>query len=108
MIENKIGSIVVTIDGTISGIVTRSDMIRRVILPNIEPDTHMIKSIMSCPLVSIDSNTPILGAMRFLRDRDINQILVKDESGYVGIVSEGDLVRAVTLCSLTQFTTLLP
>jgi signal-transduction protein with cAMP-binding, CBS, and nucleotidyltransferase domain len=108
MIERKLGSILVTIDGEISGIVTRSDMISRVILSQIEPDTCMIKSIMSSPLISIDSNTPILDAMRYLRDRDINQLLVKDESGYVGIVSEGDLVRAVTLCSLTQFTTLLP
>ena len=107
MIENKIGSIIVTEGGKPTGIVTRSDMIKRVIVAHKDPSTHKINTIMSSPLISIDANTPILGTMRFIRDKDINQVLIEDGGNLIGIISEGDLIRAVTICSLTQFSTLL-
>ena len=107
MIKNKIGSIIVTEEGEPKGIVTRSDMISRVIVAHLEPGSNRTKSIMSSPLISQPPNTPILEAMRFLRDQDINQVLIKEGDKITGIVSEGDLIRAVTLCSLAQFSTLL-
>lgn len=107
MIENRIGSIIVTKDGVPFGIVTRSDMISRVIVTHKDPLLHKIHTITTSPLISLDANTPILDSMRFLRDRDIHQVLIIDDEKLVGIVSEGDLIRAVTICSLTQFSTLL-
>lgn len=107
MIENKIGSIVITEGGKPTGIVTRSDMIRNVIVAYLEPRSNRIDTIMSSPLICLDHDTAILDAMRFLRDQDINQVLIKEGDKLNGIVSEGDLIRAVTLCSLAQFTTLL-
>ena len=107
MIENKIGSIIVTDEGEPSGIVTRSDMISKVIVAHLEPGENRINTIMSSPLITLPPDTPILEAMRFLRDHDINQILIKEGDKLTGIVSEGDLIRAVTLCSLAQFSTLL-
>lgn len=107
MIKNKIGSIIITEEGEPKGIVTRSDMISRVIVAHLEPGSNRIDTIMSSPLISINHDTQILDAMRFLRDRDINQVLIKTGDKLTGIVSEGDLIRAVTLCSLAQFSTLL-
>lgn len=107
MIANKIGSIIVTDKGEPSGIVTRSDMISKVIVAHLEPGANRINTIMSTPLISLAHDTPILEAMRFLRDQDINQVLIKEGDKLTGIVSEGDLIRAVTLCSLAQFSTLL-
>ncbi|MCB2171902.1 CBS domain-containing protein, partial [archaeon] len=107
MIDNKIGSIIVTENGEPKGIITRSDMIKRVIVAYQDPRETTAGSVMSTPLISIEASTPILDAMRYIRDQDINQVLLSSDSKYVGIVSEGDLVRAVTLCSLTQFSSLL-
>ena len=107
MMENKIGSIIITMNEEHKGIVTRSDMINKVIVAYKDPRHHKIESIMSTPLISIEAKTPILDAMRTIRDHDINQILVMDSGKYVGIVSEGDLIKAVTLASLTGFSSLL-
>ncbi|MCW4014456.1 MAG: CBS domain-containing protein [Candidatus Bathyarchaeota archaeon] len=107
MIENKIGSIIITENGEPKGIITRSDMIKRVIVTHKDPRETTAGSVMSKPLISIEACTPILDAMRYIRDHDINQVLLSENSKFVGIVSEGDLVRAVTLCSLTQFSSLL-
>lgn len=107
MIENRIGSIIITENGEPKGIITRSDMIKRVIVAYQDPRETTAGSVMSTPLISIKACTPILDAMRYIRDHDINQVLLSENSKFVGIVSEGDLVRAVTLSSLTQFSSLL-
>ena len=107
MIDNRIGSIIVTRDGNPEGIITRSDMLSRVIVAYKDPRVHLTETIMSSPLISVGKDTPILDAMRFIRDKDITHLLVEDNGEYIGILSEGDMVRAVTLSSLTQFSTLL-
>lgn len=107
MLEKGIGSIVVTENGSPVGIVTKSDLLERVIVDCKDPRECKIGEIMSSPLISIGKNTPILDAMRELRQRKVRRLLVSDGEKIVGIVSEYDMINAVTISSLTQFSTLL-
>ncbi len=107
MIDNNIGSIIVTINGKPEGIITRSDMLARVIVAYKDSRIHKTETIMSSPLISVSKETSILDAMHFIRDKNITHLLVEEDGNYVGILSEGDMVNAVTLSSLTQFSTLL-
>ena len=107
MIDNNIGSIIVTVDGKPEGIITTSDMLARVIVAYKDPRLHLTKTIMSSPLISVSKDVGILDAMRVMRDKDIKHLLIKDDGKYVGILSERDMIRAVTLSSLTQFSTIL-
>lgn len=107
MIDKEIGSIIVTEEGNPVGIITESDMLARVIVEYRDPKKLLTKKIMTSPLVSIEINSTILDAMRFLRDQDIHIVLVKDDGKLTGIVSEGDLIRAVTLSSLSQFSSII-
>ncbi len=107
MIENKIGSIIITTNGKPEGIITRHDMLSRVIVAYKDPRIHKTETVMSSPLISVSEETSILEAMRFMRAENVTHLLVEGEEGYVGIISEGDIVSAVTLSSLTQFSTLL-
>jgi CBS domain-containing protein len=107
MINKEISSIIVTQKGVPKGIITKTDLIARVIVTNQDPNTLPSKKIMSSPLISIGKNTLILDVMRYIRDHDIHQVLIDDDGDLVGIVSEGDLIRAVTLSSLTQFSSIL-
>jgi signal-transduction protein with cAMP-binding, CBS, and nucleotidyltransferase domain len=107
MLEKGIGSIVVTEKGSPVGIVTKSDLLERVIVDCKDPRECKIGEIMSSPLISIDKNTPILDAMRELRQRKVRRLLVSDGEKIMGIVSEYDMINAVTISSLTQFSTLL-
>lgn len=107
MIDNKIGSIIVTKDGEPEGIITRSDMLARVIVAYKNPRLHKTETVMSSPLISVPKDTTILDAMRIMRDKNVTHLLINDEGRYVGIISEKDMVHAVTLSSLTQFSSLL-
>jgi predicted transcriptional regulator len=62
---------------------------------------------MSSPIISINKNTNIIDVMRELRHRKVRRLLVNDGAKLVGIVSECDMINAVTISSLTQFSTLL-
>ncbi|HEX9914823.1 MAG TPA: CBS domain-containing protein [Candidatus Bathyarchaeia archaeon] len=107
MLEHGIGSIVVTQDGQPVGIVTKSDLLSRVIVECRDPRECVVEAIMSTPLISVKKDTPILDAMRIMKNKKIRRLLVSDGAELVGIVSETDMVRAVTLSSMAQFRPLL-
>jgi len=107
MLEHAIGSIVVTVDGKPVGIVTKSDLLSRVIVECRDPRECRVKEVMSAPLISVEKDTPILDAMRVMKNRKVRRLLVSDGGELTGIVSETDMVRAVTLSSMAQFRPLL-
>lgn len=106
MTDKRIGSIVVTERGKPIGIVTERDILERVVGPCRDPCETKIKEIMSSPLVTTSKETAILDAMRRMRERGISRLVVTD-GGMEGIVSEKDIIRAVSIASLTSFSTLL-
>jgi len=107
MLEHHIGSIIVVENGKPIGIVTKSDLLSRVLVNCRDPRECKAREVMSSPLISVKKDTPILEAMRTLKNRKVRRLLVCDGEKLVGIVSETDLVRAVTLTSLAQFSPLL-
>ncbi len=107
MIDNKIGSILVTKQGKPLGIVTERDLIERIVAPSRDPSKTKIKEIMSAPLITISKETGILVAMRKMREYEISRLVVMDDDTLLGIISETDIVRAVSISSITSFSTLL-
>jgi CBS domain-containing protein len=106
MTDKRIGSIIITERGKPVGIVTERDILDRVVGPCRDPCEVRMKEIMSSPLIVTTKETPILDAMRLMRERGISRLVVMD-GDMVGIVSEGDLIRACTFASLTSFSTFL-
>ena len=107
MLEHNIGRIIVVENGKPIGIVSKSDLLSRVLVKCRDPRECKAREVMSSPLISVKKDTPILEAMRTLKNKKIRRLLVSDGEKLVGIVSETDLVRAVTLTSLAQFSPLL-
>jgi CBS domain-containing protein len=62
---------------------------------------------MSTPLITISKETGILDAMRKMRKKDISRLVVMDDGTLIGLISEKDVIRAVTISSITSFSTLL-
>jgi CBS domain-containing protein len=107
MTDKRIGSIVITERGQPVGIVTERDMLERVVSLCRDPCETRMKDIMSSPLISTSPDTNILDAMRKMRENRISRLLVMEKDKLIGIVSERDVIRAVSIASLTSFSTLL-
>jgi len=106
MTDKRIGSIVVTERGKPIGIVTESDIIERIVCPCKDPCEVKMREIMTRPVITIFKDTTILDAMREMRERNISRLVVID-GDIEGIISESDVIRAVSIASLTSFSTLL-
>lgn len=107
MTKKRIGSIVITDNDRPVGIITERDVLERVVSPCKDPRITETGEIMSSPLITIPREKGILEAMREMREHDISRLVVMDKGTIVGIMSEKDVIRAVSISSLTSFSTLL-
>jgi signal-transduction protein with cAMP-binding, CBS, and nucleotidyltransferase domain len=107
MTEKNIGSILIYEDNRPAGIVTERDILVRVVAKGHDPDKTAVREIMSSPLISINRDSSILDAMRYLREKEISRLVIMHEDDVIGIVSERDLIRACSISSLSSFSSLL-
>ncbi len=91
MDQRRIGSVLVTDTAEAPvGILTRHDMIGRIILPQLSLATP-ISQVMSAPVHSLDIGASALDAAMLMSRRGIRHVPVTREGRVVGIISERDL-----------------
>ncbi len=93
MVDENVGSLLVTEGGEIAGIVTERDYLRRVTLEGRTAEETRVGEIMSSPLVVVDPETTIEECMAVMTDRRIRHLPVAAGDDVVGLVSIGDLVK---------------
>ena len=94
MMEFEVGSLVVINDeGNVVGFFTKSDVLRRVIVPGL-PYTTPVKEIMTKELITVDANTPLGEVLRKMAEHRIKHILIEEEGKIVGIFTLSDLLEA--------------
>ncbi len=93
MVEFDIGSLVVVEDGKVVGFFTKSDVIRRVVIPGL-PNGTPVREIMSRELITVDSNTPLQDVLDLMAKKGIKHMLVEENGRIVGIFTLSDLLTA--------------
>ena len=93
MVDANVGSLLVTVDGRIEGIVTERDYLRRVTLEGRTDHDMQVSEIMSSPLIIVTPQTAVEECMAIMTDRRIRHVPVVDDGDVVGIVSIGDIVK---------------
>ena len=56
---------------------------------------HLIRDVMSAPVIWCEAGTTVGAALRLLIERRVSSVLVRDASGTPGIATERDLIRAI-------------
>jgi len=93
MVEQNVGSLLVTDAGEVTGIVTERDYLRRVTLEGRDDRVASVREIISSPLIVASVDTTVDECMALMTDRRIRHVPVVDGGEVVGIVSIGDLVK---------------
>jgi len=93
MMEFDIGSLVVVEDNEVVGFFTKTDVIRRVVIPG-KPNTTPVSEIMTRELVTVDANTPLREVLDIMAKKGIKHMLVSENRKIVGIFSLSDLLSA--------------
>lgn len=93
--EKNIGALLVT-DGTqLAGIISERDYARKVILKGKESHSTPISEIMTGNVVSVSPGESIDGCMELMTKHKIRHLPVIEKGMVVGVLSIGDLVRAI-------------
>ena len=93
MVEHNVGSLLVTEDGGVVGIVTERDYLRRVTLQGRTERNTAVGDIISSPLITVPPEMTVDECMALMTQRRIRHLPVADGSEIVGIVSIGDVVK---------------
>lgn len=96
MVEANVGSLLVTENGVIAGIVTERDYLRRVTLEGRDEATTPVREIMSSPLVVVTPETTVEECMALMTDRRIRHLPVTEHGQVAAVVSIGDVVKFVS------------
>jgi CBS domain-containing protein len=96
MRDFRIGSLLVTNQEAIVGIVTDTDLARRAMAEGLDPDRTPVERIMSAPVVQIDVEATLLDASDLMAKEGVRHLGVQKEGKLIGIVSVRDLVNFLT------------
>ncbi len=76
-----------------SGIVTETDLIRKVLAKGMDPSLAAVNQIMTSPLLTITPDRPMLDASHLMEANHVRYLCVSDQEEIVGVISVRDLAR---------------
>ena len=95
MAEKEVGSVLVLENGKVQGIVTERDYARKVVLEGkTSPDTP-VAEFMTTQVLCTRPEQTIEEAMALMTDKRVRHLPVLADGQITGVVSIGDLVKAV-------------
>jgi CBS domain-containing protein len=99
MRDRGIGSLFVTNGKEIIGILTDTDMVRRVVATGVDMRKTTAEQIMSAPIVLIEGDKTVL---------DANDLMAKTHIRHLGVTQDGKLVGMISVRDIVVFLTNLP
>lgn len=95
MAEHHVGALLVMREQELVGIVSERDYARKVILKGRSSSETPVAQIMSAPVTTVTPDTTVDQCMRLMTDGRIRHLPVLERGRIAGVVSIGDLVKAV-------------
>ena len=99
MRDRGIGSLFVTNGKEIVGILTDTDMVRRVVAAGADTQKTTAEQIMSAPILTIEGDKTVL---------DANDLMAKTHIRHLGVTQDGKLVGMISVRDIVVFLTNIP
>lgn len=80
-------------DGELVGVVTRKTLVARLVAAGGDPNATDVGSLAEPPYYTIEADTPLDEAFRFIEEHDAERVPVVDDGRLVGVVSRAVLQR---------------
>ncbi len=95
MVAKKVGAVVVMQSGRPAGIWTSRDLMRRMVQKDFDPHTDRVEAFMTeCPCSAPHDDT-VYNLMDKFLGRRLNHFLIEKEGRFIGLLSTGDVIKAI-------------
>ena len=95
MADKNIGAVIVQSDQRVEGIFSERDYARKVMLLGKTSKETLVSDIMTAHVVCIEPDWTVDQCMALMTEKRIRHLPVVEEGALVGVISIGDLVKAV-------------
>jgi CBS domain-containing protein len=95
MADRHVGALLVMRGAQLAGIVSERDYARKVVLLGRSSAETPVWQIMTAPVVTVSPDNSVQDCMRLMTERHFRHLPVLDGGRVVGMISIGDLVKAV-------------
>ena len=93
MHEKNIGSLLVKENDEYIGIVTETDLTRKVLGGGLDPKTIKVTAVMTAqPIITLDCHQPLTEANAFMAKKKVRHLPITENDKIVGMISVKDLV----------------
>ncbi len=95
MRDHKIGCLLVTKD-EILGIVTETDLARRVMAEGMDSEQTSVERVMTTPILMVEAEATLLDANDLMSHKGVRHLGVQRDGRLVGLISVRDLLNFLT------------
>jgi CBS domain-containing protein len=95
MAEKHVGALLVMRGAELAGIVSERDYARKVILLGRASADTPVRQIMTSPVITVKPAQTVNECLQVVTDQRIRHLPVVENGGVLGVISIGDLVKAV-------------
>lgn len=95
MSEMQVGALFVLEGADLIGVISERDYARKVILQGRASKETRVEEIMTSPVISVETGTPLAECMEIVTHRRVRHLPVLDHGRLAGVISIGDLIFAI-------------
>jgi CBS domain-containing protein len=95
MAQKNVGAVPVVEEGRLVGMFSERDYARKGILVGRSSRATLVAELMSCPVVTIGPSLNVQECLRLMTERQIRHLPVMENEQMVGLVSIGDIGKAL-------------
>jgi CBS domain-containing protein len=95
MVEFGVDVLAVVDGEDVVGCITQSDVIQKVVIPDLSHNTH-VRDVMG-RIMKVNANTPLRKVLDIIAKSEVKHVFVEDDGKITGIFSLTDLLEAVRI-----------
>jgi CBS domain-containing protein len=96
MAEKNVGALVVIDEDNIVGIISERDYARKIILKGLQSNDTPVRDIMTAQVYHVHPDTTAERCMALITEKHIRHLPVRNQGKLAGMISIGDIVKAIT------------